>query len=92
MATIKIDELASRNSEILQDTDSFLNEITDLEIDAVVGGQTWSQRWEEMMNGLLDDFEKQLDTLRSSSSSNEEPSPVPTSRRPPRPTWIPASY
>lgn len=88
MARIKIGELASSNSAILQDTDSFIKEITDLEIDAVVGGQTFSERWENIMNELLDEFELQLDNLRS-SSSNEEPSPVSTPQRAPRPTWIP---
>lgn len=92
MATIKIGELVSRNSEILQDTDSFLNEITDLEIDAVVGGQTFSERWENIVNGLLDEFEQQLDNMLSSPPSDEQPSPAPAPRRPPRPSWIPPGY
>ena len=38
MATIKLSELCPAGSELLQDSESFLTELSDLELENVVGG------------------------------------------------------
>ena len=40
MATIKISELRPAGSELLQDSESFLNELSDHELENVVGGDS----------------------------------------------------
>ncbi len=40
MAKIKISELRPAGSELLQDAESFLNELSDRELENVVGGDT----------------------------------------------------
>ena len=40
MATIKISELRPAGSELLQDAESFLNELSDHELENVVGGDS----------------------------------------------------
>lgn len=42
MATIKVSQLCPAGSELFQDSESFLNELTDRKIDAVVGGDITS--------------------------------------------------
>jgi hypothetical protein len=40
MAEIKLSELSPAGSELLQDSENFLNELNDREIESVVGGDT----------------------------------------------------
>jgi hypothetical protein len=40
MAEIKLSELSPAGSELLQDSENFLNELNDREIENVVGGNT----------------------------------------------------
>ncbi|QLE39978.1 type A2 lantipeptide [Nostoc sp. C052] len=52
MATIKINNLNAAGSDLLNDSESYLNELTEQELENMLGGGGWSFKWAKTITGF----------------------------------------